>query len=58
MNELTISKALNALGFEAGWAASEYGIILWENSEPQPTEAQLLAAGWVKPADEATPTAG
>ena len=58
MNELTISKALIALGFETGWAANEYGIILWENTEPQPTEAQLLAAGWVKPTDEATPTVG
>ena len=55
MNELTISKALIALGFETGWAASEYGIILWENTEPQPTEKELVAAGWVKPSDE-TPT--
>jgi hypothetical protein len=52
MNELTISKALIALGFDTGWAANEYGIILWENEEPQPTEKELKAAGWVKP----TPT--
>ena len=52
MNELTISKALIALGFDTGWAANEYGIILWENSEPQPTEKELIAAGWVKPSDE------
>jgi hypothetical protein len=49
MNELTISKALIALGFESGWVTSEYGIILWENTEPQPTEAELIKAGWVKP---------
>lgn len=55
MNELTIKTALNKLGFEAGWAANEYGIILWENTEPQPTEKELTAAGWVKPSDE-TPT--
>ena len=49
MNELTIITALKKLGFEAGWAASEYGIILWENTKPQPTEAELIKAGWVKP---------
>jgi hypothetical protein len=49
MNELTIITALKKLGFQAGWAASENGIILWENEEPQPTEKELKAAGWVKP---------
>ena len=52
MNELTIITALKKLGFDAGWAASENGIILWENEEPQPTEKELKAAGWAKP----TPT--
>jgi hypothetical protein len=56
MNELTIKIALNKLGFESGWAASEYGIILWENTEPQPTEKELIAAGWIKPSDEAATT--
>jgi hypothetical protein len=49
---LTITKALEALGFIDGWAANEYGIILWEREEPQPTEAQLVAAGWIKPEGE------
>ena len=49
MNQLTIITALNALGFESGWAATEHGIILWENEEKQPTEAELKKAGWVKP---------
>lgn len=49
MNELTISKALIKLGFNTGWAVTEQGIFLWENDEPQPTEAELKAAGWVKP---------
>jgi hypothetical protein len=49
MNQLTIITALNALGFESGWATNEYGIILWENDQPQPTEAELIKAGWVKP---------
>ena len=48
--EPTIVTALNVLGFNDGWAASELdGIILWERDEPQPTEEELVAAGWVKP---------
>lgn len=54
----TIAQALHYLGFVNGWAANEIdGIILWENDTPQPTEAELIAAGWVKPepiAQEAT----
>jgi hypothetical protein len=49
MNELTIETALKSLGFLSGWAATEHGIILWLNKEPQPTEAELIKAGWVKP---------
>jgi hypothetical protein len=50
MNYMTITTALNSLGFIDGWAASEQeGIILWLNEEPQPTEAELVKAGWVKP---------
>ena len=49
MIEMTITKALTALGFDGGWVASENGIILWENDKPQPTEAELIKAGWVKP---------
>jgi len=54
----TIAQALSKLGFTNGWAASEAdGIILWENDKPQPTDAELIAAGWIKPepiAEEAT----
>ena len=47
---ITIDTALRSLGFESGWAASEAdGIILWERDEPQPTQEELIAAGWVKP---------
>jgi len=50
MIPMTITTALNSLGFIEGWAASEQdGIILWLNEEKQPTEAELIAAGWVKP---------
>jgi hypothetical protein len=50
MIQSTITKALNSLGFTDGWAASEQdGIILWLNEEKQPTEAELIKAGWVKP---------
>jgi hypothetical protein len=49
MIEMTIIKALIALGFESGFAATEHGIILWDNEKKQPTEAELIKAGWVKP---------
>jgi hypothetical protein len=49
MNPMTIVTALTALGFERGWAANEHGIILWDNEAKQPTEAELIKAGWVKP---------
>ena len=54
MNELTIASALKALGFDAGWAGNEHGITMWLNTEPQPSEAELKAAGWVKAELEAT----
>lgn len=53
MTECTIAAALNALGFADGWAASETeGIVLWERDEPQPTETELIAAGWIKSEQE------
>lgn len=55
MTEPTLATAIKELGFTDGWAISGDTIVLWENTEPQPTEAQLIKAGWVKP-DEA-PTA-
>lgn len=50
MIDSTIALALQSLGFNDGWAASEAnGVILWQRAEPQPTEAELIAAGWIKP---------
>lgn len=49
MNDLTIISALKSLGFDNGWAVNEHGIILWDRPEPQPTDAELIAAGWIKP---------
>ena len=49
MIPMTIVTALNALGFETGWAANEHGITFWSNEAKQPTEAELKKAGWVKP---------
>ena len=47
----TIVQALASLGIDDGYAANEAeGIILWTRDEPQPTEAELIAAGWIKPA--------
>ena len=55
MTEPSLVTALIALGFTDGWVISGDSIILWENEASQPTEAELINAGWVKP-DEA-PTA-
>ena len=52
MIEMTIVNALRALGYEQGYAVNEHGIVLWDRPEPQPTEAELIAAGWVKPTQE------
>ena len=49
MIEMTIVIALQALGFTDGYAASEHGILVWLNEQSQPTEAELIKAGWVKP---------
>jgi len=35
---------LRQLGFNSGWAASGEEIVLWENSEPQPTAAAISEA--------------
>lgn len=54
---MTIINALHKLGFEQGYACNDVvGIILWDRPEPQPTETELIAAGWIKPepAEEAT----
>lgn len=62
MTEPTICTALTALGFVGGYAANdELGIILWTRDEEQPTEAELVAAGWIKieptpEPEEETPT--
>ena len=50
MIESTIALALRTLGFTDNWAANDVeGIVLWEHDTPQPTEAELIAAGWIKP---------
>jgi hypothetical protein len=36
-----IVRALNTAGFDTGWAVSGDEIVLWENSEPQPTIKEL-----------------
>lgn len=55
MNEPSLVTALISLGFTDGWVISGDTIVLWENTAPQPTETELINAGWIKP-DEA-PTA-
>lgn len=46
MSNKTLVRALVALGFNGGFATSGDEIVLWENAEPQPTNDELVAAGW------------
>lgn len=56
MSDLTIVTALNNLNLDGGWVANDLdGIVLWERDEPQPTEAELIAAGWIKPTPDDEP---
>jgi hypothetical protein len=41
MTNFKIADALQFLGFSSGWVCSDTEIVLWENSEPQPTKKQL-----------------
>ena len=41
MTNFKIADALQFLGFPNGWVCSDTEIVLWENSEPQPTKKQL-----------------
>lgn len=56
MNEHSLPAILQKMGFNADWVATDNEIVVWERPERQPTEAELIAAGWIKPepAEEAT----
>jgi hypothetical protein len=46
---MKLNEVLIQMGFDSGWVASEeQGIVLWERQESQPTEKELIGAGWVK----------
>ena len=45
MNHKSVVDALIALGFNSGWVVTDGKIALWENDAPQPTKAELIAAG-------------
>jgi len=45
MNHKSIVDALIELGFNSGWVVNDGKIELWENNTPQPTKAELIAAG-------------
>jgi hypothetical protein len=48
-DKLSIQITLEALGYPNGWAGDDiHGITVWINDDPQPTEEQLVAAGWIK----------
>ena len=54
---MTLDEILREMGFDTDWVIDDFGIVLWERAETQPTEAELIAAGWIKPeppAEEAT----
>ena len=44
MTHNELCDGLQQLGFNTGWAASGEEIVLWENSEPQPTAAAIAKA--------------
>ena len=44
MTNNEIIAGLKQLGFSSGWVVTGEKITLWEQSVPQPTDAQLLAA--------------
>jgi hypothetical protein len=44
MNHEEIVNGLKQLGFVSGWVISGEEITLWENTESQPSKAQLLEA--------------
>ena len=55
MTEPTIVQALHSLGFFEGWAANEAtGLTVWERDEPEPSDADLQAAGWIPATEEPT----
>lgn len=39
-----ITNGLRQLGFNSGWVVNGEEIVLWENSEPQPTMEEILEA--------------
>ena len=44
MTNTEIMNGLNQLGFVSGWVVVAGAIVVWGNSEPQPTEAAIKAA--------------
>ena len=48
MIEPNICTALRTLGFVDGYATLGDTITVWNHQSPQPTEAELIAAGLVK----------
>ena len=44
MTNEQVAQALNYLGFPQGWVVVGGVITVWENPEPQPTEAELEVA--------------
>jgi len=44
MSHKKITNGLLALGFDSGWVVSGEEIVLWENSEPQPTMEAIIEA--------------
>ena len=49
MNQDSIVTALAALGYVDGYATCGGVFTIWEHDNEPPTEAELIAAGWVKP---------
>ncbi len=44
MNNEELKNGLRQLGFDSGWVITGGEITVWENTLPQPTKEQILAA--------------
>ena len=47
MIDFWMDRGLRNLGFDSGWVTYGDEIVLWENPEPQPTNAEIAKAAGI-----------